>query len=429
MAHEIKRMIFNGVIKKVDIGEHTVEAIVSDESLDRHKERVLAKAFKKRLKVYKSHPVLLSGHEYGSLRSTIGKAAKIEVKDNALHATFKYFVGEGNAEADWGFKLAQEGIAAFSIGFIAHAFDEFNDEEGDDGKNKGEKQARRVYTDIELMEVSQVGIPANPNALQKGLHSDNPVIKDVMQKMVKTFPEEFKFVNEYVIPYKKCGLIEEHRSWFVKGALERIRGWAGWDGKSLYSVDPIKFQTAFTWSNKENDIAFHTYKILHHDIKDGNICTHWRGVVTAMATLLSGNGDTTIPEEDRQGIYDHLAAHYKDFNKEVPEFKSYYNVEDILSGCKDVETGMTLAKVMDDIRNSKAIENVIKDTIEKATEEMTKKVIKMVDAATEKLSEINMVKKKTEPNEPEKSDNQASGNDYIKQALQGIEETNKVLSG
>jgi hypothetical protein len=148
-----------------------------------------------------------------------------------------------------------------------------------------------------------------------------------------------------------------------------------------------------------------------------------------MATLLSGNGDTTIPEEDRQGIYDHLAAHYKDFNKEVPEFKSYYNVEDILSGCKDVETGMTLAKVMDDIRNSKAIENVIKDTIEKATEEMTKKVIKMVDAATEKLSEINMVKKKTEPNEPEKSDNQASGNDYIKQALQGIEETNKVLSG
>jgi len=46
-----------------------------------------------------------------------------------------------------------------------------------------------------------------------------------------------------------------------------------------------------------------------------------------MAALLGARGGVNIPDADRKGVYNHLAKHYKQFDKEVPEFREYTETE------------------------------------------------------------------------------------------------------
>ena len=71
--------------------------------------------------------------------------------------------------------------------------------------------------------------------------------------------------------------------------------------------------------------------------------TVWRGVAAAMGALLGGRGGVDIPDGDREAVYNHLAKHYAQFDKEVPEFKSYSADE-----LKQIsETGMVEKKVVE----------------------------------------------------------------------------------
>lgn len=148
-------------IKTVDSDSMTVEAVVSTKNVDRDGDIVTPKAFEKRIKTYKQHPVLLSSHNYGDLLKQIGEAVKVKVTDSGLEATFKYYAGMGNQEADWAWVLAQKGIASFSIGFIGHEFDYIKQKDGESEFITGRK-----FTDVELLEISQVVVPSNRQALQ-----------------------------------------------------------------------------------------------------------------------------------------------------------------------------------------------------------------------------------------------------------------------
>jgi len=72
------------------------------------------------------------------------------------------------------------------------------------------------------------------------------------------------------------------------------------------------------------------YKLPHHKLVygepsrtvDGHLSLFYRGVVAAMSALLGGRGGVDIPQEKRRSVYDHLAAHYRQFDQEPPEFKS-----------------------------------------------------------------------------------------------------------
>lgn len=176
---DIIKKAFASEIKSVDKENYTVHAIVSDDSIDRYNEVIKSGAWKD-LSHYKEHPVLVSSHNYGSLNNQIGIAEAVWVEDNKLHAKFKYFVGEGNNEADWGFKLAQKGAAAFSVGFIPLK----HENEEIEGKNV------KTYIEVELLEISQVLIPANAQALQKGLKSDDPVLKLVARGIKSVMNED-----------------------------------------------------------------------------------------------------------------------------------------------------------------------------------------------------------------------------------------------
>lgn len=150
-------------IKSFDETEMTVDAIVSTKSKDRDGDVILPEAFSKRLKHYKAHPVLISSHSYNSLQNQIGEASKLKITDAGLEVTFKYYAGKGNPEADWAWELAKMGIASYSIGFMGFAFDWINEK---DPETKEERTTGRKFTDVELLEISQVLVASNRDALQ-----------------------------------------------------------------------------------------------------------------------------------------------------------------------------------------------------------------------------------------------------------------------
>jgi HK97 family phage prohead protease len=156
--------LFRAEVKEINKDDFTLTAVISTKKTDRDGDIVMPDAFNARIKTYKDHPVLLSSHNYSKLTNQIGKAEKVEVGDNQVVAKFKYFVGEGNPEADWAWVLAQKGIASYSVGFMGHQFDWIKEKDGEGA----ERITGRKFTDIELLEVSQVLIPSNRGALQEG---------------------------------------------------------------------------------------------------------------------------------------------------------------------------------------------------------------------------------------------------------------------
>jgi HK97 family phage prohead protease len=175
--------VYKGVVKSIQEKDFTVDVIVSTSDVDRDRERINVDAFKKRLKYYKDHPVLVSSHRYDDLRKQIGEATSVKITDEGLEAKFKYYVNEGNPEADWAWVLAQKGIAGFSIGFIPFSYADKDLEK--DGYN-------REYTDVELVEISQVLVPSNRNAVQQRrdiVKNLNAVEQELLDIAIKQFED------------------------------------------------------------------------------------------------------------------------------------------------------------------------------------------------------------------------------------------------
>jgi HK97 family phage prohead protease len=173
--------VYKGIVKSINEQDFTMDVVVSTADVDRDKEKINADAFKKRLKYYKDHPVLLSSHRYDDLRKQIGEAQNIKVTDQGLEAKFKYYANEGNPEADWAWVLAQKNIAGFSIGFIPFAYED---------KDLAKDGYNREFTDVELVEISQVLVPSNRHAVQQrrdiilNLHE---VEKELLEVAIKSF--------------------------------------------------------------------------------------------------------------------------------------------------------------------------------------------------------------------------------------------------
>jgi len=238
-----KTKYFIGKVRSVDPKTFTAEVVISDETKDRYDERVKVDAFKKTKKDFMKHPVLLSSHAYRGLMNQLGMFTNIKIDEEKREviATPKWFVGEGNAEADWGWKLAEHGIAAFSIGFIPKKTVNYDEETR--AKNGG---IWCDYEDIELLEVSQVLIPANPSALQKsfGKIEDNDLfMKELSEKIFSVFKdsEEKDHVQwEEKEEKEKAGLSEEEQK-----NLDKIENkkWDETDSEIRHRVrDPENFE-------------------------------------------------------------------------------------------------------------------------------------------------------------------------------------------
>jgi len=110
----------------------------------------------------------------------------------------------------------------------------------------------------------------------------------------------------------------EERDWDMDAAEARVRSWAG--GPDKEKVDWTKYRRAFAWYDSGDPEDFGSYKLQHHDVIDRRFSVVWKGVAAAMQVTLGARGGVDVPEDERRGIYNHLSQHYRQFEKEPPEY-------------------------------------------------------------------------------------------------------------
>ncbi len=144
-------------LRTVDSSSPCLDFISSDETLDRYDEIISATGWK--LENYQRNPVFQNAHKYGDIIFTLGKSLITEVRSGKLFQRIE-FATDVNPMAKIAYGLYKgKFLNAVSVGFIPVRWE-----------NGGAGDAfQRKYLEQELLEVSAVGIPANPSALQLGL--------------------------------------------------------------------------------------------------------------------------------------------------------------------------------------------------------------------------------------------------------------------
>ena len=180
MTHIVK-FVRPTALKLLDEKAGIISAVVSTEDVDRDGDIVRQNGWD--LTHFSTHPILLSSHNYRGLTNQIGEWTQMKVEGTELIGEAKYYIGEGNEEADWGFKLASKGRAAFSVGFVP-----------DMSKAKQIEANGNISYEFqgqELLEVSQVTVPSNPQALQamKGMHL-HPEVEVLVEEMLGDMAKE-----------------------------------------------------------------------------------------------------------------------------------------------------------------------------------------------------------------------------------------------
>ena len=150
-------------------GCSALDFIASTATLDRYREVIEPAGW--RLDAYRRNPVFQNAHNYGDILFTLGKALVTEVRavngGQALCQRIE-FATEVNPVARIAYGLYRGGfLNAVSVGFIPVKWEE---PDGRSGTGEGPAPRRR-YLEQELLEVSAVAIPANPDALALGLRS------------------------------------------------------------------------------------------------------------------------------------------------------------------------------------------------------------------------------------------------------------------
>ena len=134
--------------------EGTIVGWGSKPSKDRDRELILSTAWK--LDNYRKNPVLMLSHDYN--QPPVGKCFWVKSDANGLKFKARFANTERGKEV---YQLYKDGImSAFSVGFSPNT--------GGVMENPTDKQykgCKKVYTDVELLEISCVAIPANSEAL------------------------------------------------------------------------------------------------------------------------------------------------------------------------------------------------------------------------------------------------------------------------
>jgi hypothetical protein len=171
-------------MKVIDEDRGIVSAIVSSEKQDRDGDVIRADGWN--LGNFMRHPVLLANHDYHSLRSQIGEWQSMEVNGTQMKGVARFYIGRGNAEADWAFELAKEKQLAFSVGFIPDMTKAAPLEKSDAAGIAGME-----FKGQELLEVSAVTVPSNPDALQRIIKSPDvhPVVAEIVEERIQLSDE------------------------------------------------------------------------------------------------------------------------------------------------------------------------------------------------------------------------------------------------
>ena len=249
---------------------------------------------------YKKNPVVMWAHNYDE--PPIGLAEKLGFKtiDGKKKLVYQPVLHRKTPMSNYIADLVDAGIIkATSVGF------------------KPIEMEENTYTKTELLELSLVGVPMNQGALAMGISKgySQDVIKKVLPDAdFKDLKKEEKMEVEdkkAVIGYKKYPLSTSD-TWDSAAEVREA------------DVDDLKKMS--TWYDSEKPELKSSYKLPHHTLSGYK--TVWNGVAAAMAALMGARGGVNIPDVDKRGVYNHLAKHYQDFDKEAPELKTANEIID-----------------------------------------------------------------------------------------------------
>lgn len=309
---------------------------------------------------YLKNPVVALNHNYQGL--PIAKTEQIEVKEDRIMAKVTFPKRGVYPLADTVHDLYKDGFMnAWSIGFIPK---EFNDNK-DGGKD---------FTKWELLEYSAVLVPDNPEALtllrSKGFDLDSKGnVKEIDKENAKIIDKKIDESEADVQKVEaKENKKEDPKAVEVKGVIPYKRHpladpGEAWDGPREMSSAPdtatLKEMTA--WFDEDNPDIKSSYKLPHHRASD--LYTVWRGVTAAMGALLGARGGVDMPLGDREGVYNHLAKHYADFEQEPPEFRAYASAElkELFETEEDKQEEEVTDKFVIDMKTRNLIGNVIEE--------------------------------------------------------------------
>ncbi len=320
-AGELKA-VYKLIGKRQDSEGRTGSAIITSLVADRDGDIVLPSGVL--LDAYMENPVVLLNHDHSGL--PIGRTIDIKGGRKRLTATWEFAEKDQNPIAEYAYRLWKgKFLNATSIGFLPK---EVVRAEEVDGEYHGIEFSGLLYRKWELLEFSVVTVPAN----QEALRTDEA--KRYWPAVVKAAGGGVWEVPEMEEPEVDVKVeVEGPDEPKEKGAISYARAHPNgtpkapedtpWDAGAevrAASVDDLKVMCAWVDSaNADNKTA---YKLPHHKAAGAHAVV-WRGVAAAMAALLGARGGVDIPDADRRGVYNHLVRHYREFDKEPPEFRDY----------------------------------------------------------------------------------------------------------
>ena len=87
-------------------------------------------------------------------------------------------------------------------------------------------------------------------------------------------------------------------AWDGDAARKRLEDWA----RSGDDVDFGKYKFGFGYYDEETEDTFGSYKLPHHDVRDGGLVTSRQGVFAAMAALMGARGGVDLPGDQRRAV-------------------------------------------------------------------------------------------------------------------------------
>jgi len=110
---------------------------------------------------------------------------------------------------------------------------------------------------------------------------------------------------------------------------------AAWDGPANEArlkndASESYYRRMYAWQDPDKDPETKSaYKFPHHEVGgDGNIgAANIHACQTGIAVLNGGRGGAKIPDSDRRGVWNHLAAHLRDAGVEPADLRAHNEIE------------------------------------------------------------------------------------------------------
>ncbi len=225
----------------------------------------------------------------------------------------------------------------------------------------GGLQVTREYLNTPRGDEILAGLTANPPAITEMSFGYDPVkfdfeeldLGDGKTMMVRNLREvrlyDISDVNwganpatvasKAAVPYKDTGAADEGAEWSAPTLKDFTTEM--WD--DLSDAEKTRIASHFAWQASSPPETFGDLKLPHHQAGTSGVGKAvWRGVAAAMAALLGARGGVSIPDGDRKAVYNHLAKHYAQWDKEVPDFK-FFECATALRNVIDLKEGRVLS--------------------------------------------------------------------------------------